>query len=372
MRKMMTSLLVSTVFLMLGGCTRKPLFLRMPTTGLEVTVNTRINTDITTDILWGASWDADMLYKWNTDLYGNLGYTEPREATGWFMEKINTKSTTVPRFLLFTKDFHKGQDTKVNMVIDVSHDILFHTDIKNSEMKLQSDHSRFDIVSLPDYDDVFDFEGEGFTPMKQPGEIFSVYIDDINLKRDYPDVQPFDDDGELIYVYQLNAKLVPVTYIYIIQIVIVDDNGKYPDVDSISMITMSGMAASRNLLYQKAGKDRCDITARDIYPGQQLGDSTVYMARMLSFGAPYATDYDDISWVIVDDARFKLGANIVMQDGTVKRLLADITPFINRHPTGGIYTICINRSELQKNNAGGGFDITVEDWTTEVEVEIQI
>lgn len=360
------------VLAIFGGCSRKQLYLMVAPFGDRMSVNTLFDAGMTTDILWGADWDAEIKYDWSTTNLGKLGYTKPDLATGWFMSSAGTKASTGQRVLAFRKMFYTGGTTKVDMVINASYDILFHTDLSSVKLTVPPDHSRFDLRALPDEEKGYEFEDGGFPDMKQPGEIFSVFLEDINLARDYPDVTPEIDGDELVYVYKLNAVLSPITYIYVVQIVIVDDNGKSPDVDSISYITLDGLSAGRNMLFQKPSKERCDITTEDISRLDIGKDSTLFVSRMLTFGLPYYTDDGNISWVIVDNATYRMGAQIKMTDGSVRYLLADITGFMNKHPKGGVYTVFINKSELQKKDEGGGFVVDVEDWVEDVNIEINI
>ena len=47
---------------------------------------------------------------------------------------------------------------------------------------------------------------------------------------------------------------------------------------------------------------------------------------------------------------------------------------VYKKPKGGVLTIMLNNSDINKkeSNGGGGFDVSVEEWQNEVEVEIII
>ena len=54
------------------SCTRKDLFLRIDQSEIRININ-----DIRLDMLWGEDWRSQLLYQWNDDVHGRLGYTEP-------------------------------------------------------------------------------------------------------------------------------------------------------------------------------------------------------------------------------------------------------------------------------------------------------
>ena len=54
------------------SCTRKDLFLRIDQSEIRININ-----DISLDMLWGNDWRTGLLYNWDDQVHGRLGYTEP-------------------------------------------------------------------------------------------------------------------------------------------------------------------------------------------------------------------------------------------------------------------------------------------------------
>ena len=180
------------------------------------------------------------------------------------------------------------------------------------------------------------------------------------------------DHDKLIYVYDINTELKPVSYIYLIQFIIVKDDSLDIDVKGIPEYRITGVSSSKNLFTNTpvyTGKK--EIKSNDVKPPQVVEDSLIFASKftILDLG----TDDEQSSWSNPDNYVYHCLINVETEKSGTLNGIVNITDQLKRQPKGGIITIRINSSTLRRKEQGnGGFNVDVEGWEEEVVQEIEI
>ena len=202
-----------------------------------------------------------------------------------------------------------------------------------------------------------------------------------------------DEDGNLIYVYKLNASLTPYTFIYLYQVMLInnrDDKGQI--IVDANGITANGLAKGVDLFTRLTDtSEPIAVTQDDIKPlckdcELRLPDGTtttgdILAARMLTWGLPGIDPIHKVkarSGVQIADTTF-VGVGLKLRNGIVYTQQHDVTEQMAEHPAGGIITIVVDAAEIPDSiinikppTSGGAFDATVDNWENEVEADITI
>ena len=107
---------VIAALLVLGSCNiEPPLHLRK-----SATTSVVLQTESTAEFLWQLDWQAQWEYSWRTDIYGPLGYSEPKGIRMHIYtldDEILPKSHHIYNF--------NGLEGQVEIFLGV-HNLLFH------------------------------------------------------------------------------------------------------------------------------------------------------------------------------------------------------------------------------------------------------
>ena len=341
---------ISACFLILIGCERKPLYLQGDT-ALKITV--QAEADINT--LWDVSWRDSLKYIWNEEVYGPMFYTEPTTCdvvifnNGKLLNEV--KIETNKSELIYIEP---------NKVYDL---LIYSKD--SQKTKTYYEGGRYYIETPPlNWKASKNEISKEYDTVEQPGEVFSVYEKQFYLPDDISEYEEVVEDGKLVYVYNIDAKIEPVSYIYIVQFVVInDDKGPIIEAKGINNFTISGIASKKNMFNNKpVYTGNKQILSFDIKPGQfQTTDTLVFASRVTILGllpndgtSSWSTQTDYLYYVNVDVDTYNYG--VVM--GT-----KDITKQLKRNPTGGIITITIRNSELKSvGPESNGFGVDVSEW----------
>ena len=143
---------------------------------------------------------------------------------------------------------------------------------------------------------------------------------------------------------KLEVDLEPYTYIYLLQIII--KNNQDNRITGADALTLTGLAKGTNLFTRTTFADTVSITTQDIKPLQnhrevRLEDGTtvqqagIMAARILTWGIP-ATATTNNNLIIT----------LTLQNGQTKTLTRDITTQLQQHPKGGIITVSLDAEEI--------------------------
>lgn len=398
-------LLTAVAFLMLlatAGCERKPLYLRVGEANVEVAVY-----DVRLDLMWGVDWETQWQYEWNEELeeYGVLGYSRP----DWIRATIyNLDSYTKQRLNYFTKTFGL-EGGRVTLVAGNWYDMLFYNAgteyiLFNQQEQYQYYNATTRSSQLTQYHRADgaapapDREGPenpaAYVDYNQPDELFGVMLDTLDISDDPDEYEiEIDEDGSITYIYNITAEMAPYTFIYLYQIMIVNNCDSVGNrIEGARGLTVTGLAQGTELYTRTNWNSTISVSSEDIKKLQTgknltLPDGTqvvgdVMACRMLTWGLPGVNPLAERirgGMTQIDDANY-IGVGLTLRNGYTYTITRDITEQMHMRPTGGVITIVVDAADIPEEiinikpdpTTGGGFNAKVEDWEKEYNAEITI
>ncbi len=410
------ALLTAAVLLSLltTSCERKDLWL--PTS--QVPVDIAIY-DIDLETYFGINWRFEWMYDWpETDAnYGPLGYTEPEYVRATI---YNLEGRAGRRQNPYVRSMVTHGRNRVSLVAANWYDMLFYnSDFGYVLTQVADDYSSYNMTTraanAPTYfpstrdgsEDQPDPTFKPYAVYNQPDEMFGVFKGNLYVSEDPSDYEEtIDENGNLVYLYRIDATLEPYTFIYLIQPVIINnycdiDDPEKPDstarVRAVNGLTITGLSQGVELFSRKDWDNPISINSEDIKPMQvrkpfTMADGTkteadICASRVLTWGLPgidplqARRTLDETGVAPVNEVGNWLGLSFVLRGGDVKTLAFNISEQMANHPAGGVITVVIDASKKftrdevdhEKNNGtGGGFNASVENWQNEVNSEITI
>ena len=383
-----------------SACERKDLYLRVDQTQISVEIS-----DIRLDLLWGIEWETEWQYSWNQSSteFGTLGYTQPELIKGTI---YNVDRATGKRYSSFLKVFDSNGG-RVSLTSGSLYDMMFYnfgtewtsfyessdyeTYTASTRMSSQASWIRTrgesENSEMPD-------TTKSYIDYNQPDELFGTLVTGLEIDEDPSKYEKeYDADGNITYIYKVDATLKPYSFIYMYQIVILnnaDDKGNR--ITGARGVTVTGLAQGVELFTRKTFNNTISITTEDIKPLQnhdnvRLEDGTVienadlFAARILTWGLPGINPLESTkagTRAADIDENF-IGIGFTLRNGRTYTITRDITEQMHVNPAGGIVTIYFDANEIPEEeldpvqpNTGGGFDAKVEDWQNTVNAEVTI
>ena len=371
-------LFIATV---IAGCQRKPLYLAQRGT-LDVDVSVY---DIQLDLLWGVDWKVEWQYLWDESIYGPIGYTEPAGVRA----NVYTISEDNLRSKYTTRNF-SPDGGRVSLTTRALYDMIFYNN-DTEYILFSTDESTYYYATTRS--NTRTPYTRSYSHYNQPDQLFGAYIRDLYVSEDPDDYTiEFDKENNPIYVYKVSADLTPHTFIYLCQVMLlnnVDDKGLR--VTGAEGITASGLAGGVDLFTRITDSlNLVAITQEDVKPmlkdrELRLPDGTmtrgdIFAARFMTWGLPGIDPLEEIKTrrVINPQDSLQLGIGLKLRNGAVYPIERNVTEQMKRRPAGGIITVVIDAAAIpdsiigSKPQAGGGFDASVDNWQNEIESNITI
>lgn len=336
------------------------------------------------DIAYGINydWKGEWYYGWDEadrNMFGELGYIEP---------------TVFNLRRYFTADVPAAPHTSVieNMV-EGTHfqgrynwgywDILVWNQVQSID-GVQSLH--FDETTSLDSVTAYTnpsmrsarYNAPRFTQAYyEPEPLFAAYEEDIDINRN---LDGFVYDAERnVYVRTLNMVLMPVTYIYLTQVIIHHNRGRVSGIDGSA--DLSGMARSTTLNTRRAGDDAITATygvrfKKDVpllpynhewsdAQKQAAEHVDIIGGRVMTFGIP-TVEANTISRAdeVKDIHRHYLGVGMLFNNATDSTLVFDVTDQVRQRYKGGVITVELDMDTvpLPTRRGGSGFNAVVKDF----------
>lgn len=347
MRKKIYGIIIATLALI--SCDRKPLYLQGDCM-INVNITTQVAIDSYIDTYWKDGWRDSLIFDWSKT--GKpLGYTFP--------DSVN--------FMIFDNGAMRKKRLKTNkrQLVDILLNRNYNFLIYNDTRTISSTYigGRY-YIETPKEGTRATALDNNYETVEQPGEVFSAYVRNVYLSDDVSQYEEIYENDKLVYVYNVDAAIKPVSYIYVIQFIIVNDDHTVIEASDISDFTISGISTRKNLFTEKPDyTGRKQIKTTSVEDGQFIEDSLVFASRitMLDLLPKDA----EASWDTYNSYLYYTGIDILTHTyGTVSGII-DITKQLNDNPKGGIITIRILNSEIKA--AGGSDDgqigIDVNEWT---------
>ena len=375
------ALVLMTLITMLTSCERKDLYLAQHGT-IHVDVSVY---DIRLDLLWGVDWKTEWQYLWDESVYGPVGYTEPSGV------RANVYTTDGDHRNRYTTRNLPKEGGRVNLTTLQTYDLIFYNN--DTEYILFSTDEANEYFYATTRSNTKAAYTRSYEHYNQPDQLFGTYLHDLYVTDDPDEYEvEYDENGALYYVYNVKASLTPYTFIYLYQVMLLnnnDDAGRR--ITGCEGVSVEGMAGGVDLFTRVTDSTNLvTITQDDTKPmltdrNLRLPDGTetvgdIFAARVLTWGIPGVDPLElrgQRSSVYPKDS-VGIGIGLIMRNGTVYPIQRNITEQIKQHPTGGVITVVIDAAEIpdsiigNKPKPGGGFDASVDNWQNEINADITI
>lgn len=370
------------------SCEREPMLnLHNGGQDTEMTIPT---VDLSLKVIWNYlfkydveyDWQAEWLYGWDaTDqsLYGPIGYTEP---TAFEVRRYFTGNTQ------YGKHSAPYRHTISGNLIHANYDFGFWDILAWNDIKTPDNVQSVRIDETSTYDHVTAQTGQTMNPAAynaplftrsfyQPEELFAGYDSGIDINKSLEGFT-FDEERNC-WVRQLDMLLQPVTYIYLVQVVLRHNNRNGRKVTAIDgNANLSGMARSVNLNTGVTGTDAITVNFY-MRMKQDLTDKTgekvdVIGGKALTFGLPKLNPsrldtrayLESLKKVGEADLNNRHYVDVKMQfyNGKDSTFVFDVTDQARRLFRGGVITVELDMDKVPVPNrsGGSGFDAVVEDY----------
>ena len=380
------------------GCERKDLFLRVD----QVEINIAIY-DIQLSLLWQVDWESRLGYKWLPE-FGDLGYPADPELVKATVYDFDTQASK--RSNAFFRIF-SSQGGRVSLNAGSTYDMMFYnfgtewtTFYEDEECEYYTASTRASMQAP-----WFHTKGEGkyysempatsrsYIDYNQPDILFGKLVQKIYVSED-PSVytKEVDKDGNISYIYKIDATLDPYTFIYIFQFVVLNNNDEKGQIIKGGQgITVTGLSQGVEMFSRQTFETPVSITTEDIKPTQhfesfnipELPDgptADVFAARIVTWGLPGINPLEvrmnDEKAANVDDNY--VGVGLLLRNNNIYTITCDISEQMHECPAGGVITLLIDGSQVPKpylddpTPSGGGFNAKVKNWDDEVNGEVVI
>ena len=399
--KIQIILVFAMVLLFGNSCERKNLYLRVDQTQISVEMY-----DVRLDLLWGIDWETEWQYTWNESAadFGTIGYTKPELIKGTI---YNVDRYTGKRYSSFFKIFDSNGG-RVSLTAGSVYDMLFYnfgteytsfyqsddyeTYTASTRMSSQTSWIRTraesDNSQMPD-------TVKTYVDYNQPDELFGSLATDLVISEDPSAYEKeYDEYGNICYIYKVDAQLRPYSFIYMFQIVILNNNidGKGNRITGARGLTISGLSQGVDLFTRKTFNNTISISTEDVKPlqnhddirledGRTIENADIMAARIRTWGLPGIVPIETTkagTKAPQYDQNF-LGIGMTLRNGYPYTVTVDITKQMHDKPAGGVITVYIDAAEVSQDDldrkpqtTGGGFNANVEDWANEVHAEVTI
>jgi len=338
--------------LSLLSCERKPLYLQGDT---ALKINVQVEADIS--VLWSVSWRDSLKYNWDESLYGPLFYTIPSTCNVVIFNNGSILSETTVQ---------TGKRELIDVELNNTYDLLIYSkEYHWTETYYEGGRYYVETPSTKGRDTKNEISKE-YETVSQPGEVFAMNKKEIYLSNDISDFEEVIENGKLVYVYNIDEMLEPVSYIYVVQFIVVnDDNSPIIEAKDIANFTISGISTKKNMFTNSpVYTGNKQISTFDIKPGQfHSPDSLVFASRVTildllpdDVSSSWSSQIDYLYYTNIDVDTYNYGE----VTGT-----KDITKQLRENPKGGVITVIILNSELKKKDPStesDRFGISLNEW----------
>lgn len=356
---------VTAAALAVAGCAiEPPLHLRKAVT-TKVVLATKVNVDV----MWQVNWTADWQYAWNVTALGPLGYTLPASMR----LHIYTQDTEgLP--MAHTVHNFVGESAQMDVFVG-THNLLFHNNDSESILfKADGDlepvhaYSRQISSGLKTSSPVYTTaqKSAGMTKADDPEEepvtlmpdgLFSLYDQDRKITDNPADY--VYENGK--YVLRIEGELTPATYIYLIQVRLLNNEGRVVGSNGGGAIT--GMAEGVNLFTKESWTSTVSVPM-DVYMDKE---QDMLGARVLTYGIPGCNPYDAASVDAAPEGKHFYVLNVTYLNGSWRNIRMDITDQVRALPLGGVIMLEIDVNDFPPDESagGGGFNALIGGWDEE-------
>lgn len=338
----------------------------------KVQVNVEFNIQWEYDIL--AECDEEWTYGWDREdsifFGGPIGYSRP--TAGYELRRYYLGDDPNAPHAARPVQYWIDQDGSLTTDFSVGYyDMLSWTDFPMMEVQstiIDESDSHLDYVDaytnqnpnrssrgeLSAYDYVFN----------QPDQLFAGYKEDFYISDDFEDYDWYDEETHT-YHLKSDMLLTPVTYIYLIQLRLHNNNGR---VKYSGEGCLTGMARGVNLNTKHTYDDPIEVQYATRFkhdvPILNTGEVVdVIGTRCMTFGIP-GQDYGTSGSKVNTSCLHTAGFDLRFSTGYDSTFVFDVSDQVHKYYRGGILTVDINVDTLNIPSPSGssGLDAKVEDF----------
>lgn len=330
------------------------------------------------EVVWNidVDWNTEWHYGWDEvdqELWGDLSYPIPKsyEVRRYFLgEKPRVPHKEVDAFTIYANSFRRTY-------LFGYYDMLLWSNIESKDQTqvVLIDESNLDEVkastTVTRAMELPRAEGVRATALYNQPEIFySAYPRDLYISRNMEDYDYYNEE-ENVWVKQVNCQLEPLVYIYLVQIILRNNDGRVKGINGDCAISAFANGTSVNTAH--TNNDPCMVyfntrLKRNLQvKGETVdiigGKLTTYgLCDMAGFSADSRAQYQGSRGELPNYLYYEL----IMANGSVKTLRADVTKQCQEQCHGGIITIELNCQDLEvpgeDPGTGSVFRPIVEDY----------
>ena len=394
--KALTTLAPLALLLSLVSCERTP-WLELVDREIPVEFETdKIILDL--DLLWDYDliydWKAEWWYDWDTRDDSLFGAWDIQEPEVFNIRRYYTGEDAYAPHTSVLRDIAHGNKFQARYKFGY-YDILVFNDV-NTIDGVQSLH--FDEETSLEYITAYTNQSTSHTTIPhtaapnykpgyafyQPEFLFAGSYDNLHVSDDPADYDSLIVETNTWYKF-VPLTLTPVTYIYLTQVIIHNNNNRIIGVDGSG--NLSGLSQSVNLNTHITSEH--DISVN--YPMRMKKDMLyidsithvpeivdIAGGRSISFGLtgvnPYAVTRSSNSYQLIEDSKIKnyLEVNLIFYNGCESTFVFDVTKQVKKRYKGGVITVHIYVDDIDIPDPGGGggsgggmFDAEVKDFEEE-------
>ena len=360
------------VLLSFVGCIREP-ELHLPGEVRDIDIPL---VDLRLEAYWdyelSYDWQAEWIYGWDLEdiaNIGEIGYTEP---TGFNVRRYYTYKQPYGKHTNVLSNVVRG--TTLHCEFEFGYwDILVWSEIEPVGDDVQSLNINETLEQVTAYTNMTTrstrYQASRYTrTFWQPEQLFAADERALEINEE---LEGFEYDAERdIYVKKLNMVLEPVTYIYLTQVVIHNNNNKIIGIDGSA--DLSGMARSTNINTGIADDDPITVTYNVYYKPSKVDQNTgetvaVAGGRLMTFGITNENGnrIKDISEVEKNDKyKHYMDVNMLFNNGMDSTFVFDVTDQIRKRWKGGVITVELNMDTIPvpRRSGGSAFNAVVKDY----------
>lgn len=337
----------------------------------KVRIELEVEQEVQIENMWDIDWQADWLFKWDEDIYGKIGYTDPET---FHMDYFTAGTNS-----------HIGQrdvlGNRVNLSLGYGfYDMLFY----NNDYELIRIDEAPDWSAITAYTETNPYASAPQSMIRRdmsirqmPEQLFAVLHEGVEISDRIEDYTWIPEEG--IWLMSIKSVLLPRVFIYLVQVELRNNKSR---VTGCRSLTIEGLAESTELL---SGINSTETISHQFAANAQRIDNDdgstteLFAGRMTTFGIPGYMPWKEYTKMKNSGTR---GASLVSPttprnichielryaNGGVLAVPIDVTEQIWDQPVGGVIKIVLNIDDYEppEQPSQGGIDIGVGGWDEDI------
>lgn len=337
------------------------------------------------DVVWNLNvdWQAQWHYGWDDedqDRWGDLTYPMPTngfEVRRYYLgEKPDVPHTNVDPFPIYTNWFRRTYEFGYYDLLIWSHIPVGTQVVTIDDSDLNNVYASTTVTRAISINPVTDSNPTAL--YNQPEIFYSAYPQNIFISRNFEDYDYYNEEDH-VWVKHINCVLNPLVYIYLVQIIVLNnDDGRVQGISGDC--ALSAMASATNVNTAHTLNSPCTVyfntrMKKDIMVDGQRTD--IIGGKLTTYGLCDMDGYYADTRATYQGSRTDLPNylyfDLVMSGGSVQTLRAEVTDQCQNQCHGGVITVYLDAQTIDnptgETGQGSLFHPTVEDYD-ELEYDI--